>query len=248
MSPPSNEDGGDFYSGGNQRGGGVMSDVVLVVEDEESIRTIITLNLQVAGYAVEEAVDGYQALEKVKKVKPDLVLLDWMLPGLDGLDVLRRLKAESSTANVPVMMLTAKSEESDIVLGLEMGAADYITKPFSNKVLVARVRAMLRRGEAPEPEDTIRYAGLVLALGRRRAVLEDAELTLTAGEFDLLALLAARPGHVYTRAQIVARIKGEDYPVTDRAVDVQVVSLRKKLGVFGERLETVRGVGYRMRG
>lgn len=225
-----------------------MSDVVLVVEDEEAIRTMITLNLQVAGYAVEEAVDGYQALEKVKKVKPDLVLLDWMLPGLDGLDVLRRLKADPETTNVPVIMLTAKSEESDIVLGLEMGAADYVTKPFSNKVLVARVRAMLRRGDVPEPEDTIRYAGLVLALGRRRAVLEEAELVLTAGEFDLLALLAARPGHVYTRAQIVARIKGEDYPVTDRAVDVQVVSLRKKLGVFGERLETVRGVGYRMRG
>jgi two-component system phosphate regulon response regulator PhoB len=225
-----------------------MSDVVLVVEDEEAIRTMITLNLQVAGYAVEEAVDGYQALEKVKKVKPDLVLLDWMLPGLDGLDVLRRLKADTTTANLPVMMLTAKSEENDIVLGLEMGAADYITKPFSNKVLVARVRAMLRRGEAPEPEDTICYAGLTLMPGRRCAVLEGAELTLTAGEFDLLALLAARPGHVYTRAQIVARIKGEDYPVTDRAVDVQVVSLRKKLGVFGERLETVRGVGYRMRG
>lgn len=225
-----------------------MSDVVLVVEDEEAIRTIISLNLQVAGYAVEEAVDGYQALEKVKKVKPDLVLLDWMLPGLDGLDVLRRLKASPDTINVPVIMLTAKSEESDIVLGLEMGAADYITKPFSNKVLIARVRAMLRRGETPEPEEVIRYAGLTLIPGKRRAVLEDAELTLTAGEFDLLALLCARPGHVYTRAQIVARIKGEDYPVTDRAVDVQVVSLRKKLGVFGERLETVRGVGYRMRG
>ena len=225
-----------------------MVNVILVVEDEESIRTLITLNLQAAGYTVEEAKDGTQALEKIKSVKPDLVLLDWMLPGLDGLDVLRSLKADPAFATLPVIMLTAKSEEHDIVLGLEMGAADYITKPFSNKVLVARIRAILRRGDAAPPEENIRYAGLVLTPGQRRAELEGAELSLTAGEFDLLALLAARPGHVYTRAQIVARTKGDDYPVTDRAVDVQIVALRRKLGVFGERLETVRGVGYRMRG
>lgn len=225
-----------------------MANVILVVEDEESIRTLITLNLQAAGYMVEEAKDGTQALEKVKAVKPDLVLLDWMLPGLDGLDVLRRLKADPTFGAVPVIMLTAKSEEHDIVLGLEMGAVDYITKPFSNKVLIARIRAILRRGDAAPPEENIRYAGLVLTPGQRRAELDGAELSLTAGEFDVLALLAARPGHVYTRAQIVARTKGEDYPVTDRAVDVQIVALRRKLGVFGERLETVRGVGYRMRG
>ncbi|MBO7181335.1 MAG: response regulator transcription factor [Kiritimatiellae bacterium] len=225
-----------------------MANVILVVEDEESIRTLIALNLQAAGYTVEEAKDGTQALEKVKSVKPDLVLLDWMLPGLDGLDVLRSLKADPAFATLPVIMLTAKSEEHDIVLGLEMGATDYITKPFSNKVLIARIRAILRRGDAAPPEENIRYAGLVLTPGQRRAELDGAELSLTAGEFDLLALLAARPGHVYTRAQIVARTKGEDYPVTDRAVDVQVVALRRKLGVFGERLETVRGVGYRMRG
>ncbi len=225
-----------------------MANVILVVEDEESIRTLITLNLQAAGYTVEEAKDGTQALEKIKSVKPDLVLLDWMLPGLDGLDVLRSLKADPVFATLPVIMLTAKSEEHDIVLGLEMGAADYITKPFSNKVLIARIRAILRRGDAAPPEENIRYAGLVLTPGQRRAELEGAELSLTASEFDVLALLAARPGHVYTRAQIVARTKGDDYPVTDRAVDVQIVALRRKLGDFGERLETVRGVGYRMRG
>lgn len=225
-----------------------MANLILVVEDEESIRTLIALNLQAAGYTVEEAKDGTQALEKVKSVKPDLVLLDWMLPGLDGLDVLRSLKADPAFATLPVIMLTAKSEEHDIVLGLEMGATDYITKPFSNKVLIARIRAILRRGDAAPPEENIRYAGLVLTPGQRSAELDGAELSLTAGEFDLLALLAARPGHVYTRAQIVARTKGEDYPVTDRAVDVQIVALRRKLGVFGERLETVRGVGYRMRG
>lgn len=225
-----------------------MANVILVVEDEESIRTLITLNLQAAGYTVEEAKDGTQALEKVKAVKPDLVLLDWMLPGLDGLDVLRSLKADPAFATLPVIMLTAKSEEHDIVLGLEMGAVDYITKPFSNKVLIARIRSILRRGDAAPPEENIRYAGLVLTPGQRRAELDGAELSLTAGEFDVLALLAARPGHVYTRSQIVARTKGEDYPVTDRAVDVQIVALRRKLGIFGERLETVRGVGYRMRG
>lgn len=225
-----------------------MANVILVVEDEESIRTLITLNLQAAGYTVEEAKDGTQALEKIKSVKPDLVLLDWMLPGLDGLDVLRSLKSDPAFATLPVIMLTAKSEEYDIVLGLEMGATDYITKPFSNKVLIARIRAILRRGDAAPPEENIRYAGLVLTPGQRRAELDGAELSLTASEFDVLALLAARPGHVYTRSQIVARTKGEDYPVTDRAVDVQIVALRRKLGVFGERLETVRGVGYRMRG
>lgn len=225
-----------------------MANVILVVEDEESIRTLITLNLQAAGYMVEEAKDGTQALEKVKAVKPDLVLLDWMLPGLDGLDVLRSLKADPAFATLPVIMLTAKSEEHDIVLGLEMGAVDYITKPFSNKVLIARIRSILRRGDAAPPEENIRYAGLMLTPGQRRAELDGVELSLTAGEFDVLALLAARPGHVYTRAQIVARTKGDDYPVTDRAVDVQIVALRRKLGVFGERLETVRGVGYRMRG
>ncbi|MBQ9694124.1 MAG: response regulator transcription factor [Kiritimatiellae bacterium] len=227
--------------------GGTVSQLILVVEDEEAIRELIGINLQAAGCRVDFAVDGTQALEKVKTIHPDLILLDWMLPGLDGLDVLRRLKADSKLAVIPVMMLTAKSEESDIVLGLEMGAADYLTKPFSNKVLIARIRAILRR-EAPEPEEeNIRYVGLTLTPGQRRAVLDKKEIVLTTGEFDLLALLCARPGHVYTRAQIVARVRGEGYPVTDRAVDVQIVALRRKLGTFGERLETVRGVGYRMR-
>lgn len=224
-----------------------MGNLILVVEDEESIRELIALNLQAVGYTVETACDGMQALEKIKSVHPDLILLDWMLPGMDGIDVLRRLKADAKAASIPVIMLTAKSEESDIVLGLEMGAYDYITKPFSNKVLVARVRSILRRESAEPVEETIRYVGLILTPGQRRALLDGEELVLTAGEFDLLMLLCARPGHVYTRAQIVARIKGEGYPVTDRAVDVQIVALRRKLGVFGERLETVRGVGYRMR-
>ncbi len=225
-----------------------MANSILIVEDEAAIREILRINLVANGFAVIEAEDGLQALERAQTTHPDLILLDWMLPGLDGLDVLRRLKAHGELSQVPVIMLTAKSEESDVVLGLEMGAADYVTKPFSTKVLVARVRALLRRGGEPEPEETVRYATLTLTPGQRIAKLGTTELSLTCGEFDLLLLLASRPGHVYTRAQIVARTKGEDYPVTDRAVDVQVVNLRKKLGAFGDRLETVRGVGYRMRG
>lgn len=225
-----------------------MANMILIVEDEEAIRDLIRINLTAAGFSCEEAEDGLQALAKAKAARPDLILLDWMLPGLDGLGVLRKLKADPTLATVPVLMVTAKSEENDIVLGLEMGASDYVTKPFSNKVLIARIRALLRRGEEDPPEEIIRYASLSLIPGQRRAVLAGQDLTLTCGEFDLLALLSARPGHVYTRSQIVARTKGEDYPVTDRAVDVQVVNLRRKLGPFGERLETVRGVGYRMRG
>lgn len=224
-----------------------MSQMILIVEDEEAIRELIRINLVAAGYATAEAADGAQALERAKAIKPDLILLDWMLPGLDGTDVLRHLRADPALAAIPVLMLTAKSEESDVVLGLELGAADYVTKPFSNKVLVARIRALLRRGSEEPPEETIHYAGLVLTPGQRRATLEGKDLVLTCGEFDMLALLCARPGHVYTRSQIVSRTKGDDYPVTDRAVDVTIVSLRRKLGTFGERLETVRGVGYRMR-
>lgn len=225
-----------------------MANMILIVEDEEAIRDLIRINLSAAGFSCEEAEDGLQALAKAKAARPDLILLDWMLPGLDGLGVLRKLKADPALSTVPVLMVTAKSEENDVVLGLEMGASDYVTKPFSNKVLIARIRALLRRGEEDPPEEIIRYASLTLIPGQRRAVLAGEELSLTCGEFDLLALLSSRPGHVYTRSQIVARTKGEDYPVTDRAVDVQVVNLRRKLGPFGERLETVRGVGYRMRG
>lgn len=224
-----------------------MPSVILIVEDEPAIRELLRMTLTANGFSCDEAGDGIQALERITSAKPDLVLLDWMLPGLDGLGVLRRLKADPATAELPVILLTAKSEESDIVLGLEMGASDYITKPFSNKVLVARIRALLRRAGEETPDPRIRYGRLTLEPDQRRALIDDTELALTCGEFDLLALLCARPGHVYTRAQIVTRTKGSDYPVTDRAVDVQVVALRRKLGDLGEMLQTVRGVGYRMK-
>lgn len=224
--------------------------LILIVEDEEAIRTLIGMNLEAAGYAVAEAKDGFQALQRIRETRPDLILLDWMLPGLNGIDVLRKMQADANLSSIPVIMLTAKSEESDIVLGLEMGAIDYITKPFSNKVLVARVRAHLRRHDELDSDETliINYKGLTLDSNQRRAILNGVELTLTFSDFELLRLLCSSPGHVYTRQQIVVRTKGNDYPVTERAVDVQIVSLRKKLGVdFGINLETVRGVGYRMR-
>lgn len=224
-----------------------MAPVILIVEDEPAIRELLHMTLTANGFQTEEADDGIQALERISTVKPDLVLLDWMLPGLDGLGVLRRLKAAPETAELPVILITAKSEESDIVLGLEMGASDYITKPFSNKILVARIRALLRRQTEETTDPRIRYGRLTLEPNQRRAVLDGNEFSLTCGEFDLLALLCSRPGHVYTRAQIVARTKGSDYPVTDRAVDVQIVALRRKLGDLGEALQTVRGVGYRMK-
>ncbi|MDO5462195.1 MAG: response regulator [bacterium] len=224
--------------------------LILVVEDEEAIRTLIGMNLEVAGYAVAEAKDGFQALQRMRETRPDLILLDWMLPGLNGIDILRKMQVDSSLSSIPVIMLTAKSEESDIVLGLEMGAIDYITKPFSNKVLVARVRAHLRRQDEPDADETsiINYKGLTLDSNQWRAILNGVELSLTFSDFELLRLFCSSPGHVYTRQQIVVRTKGSDYPVTERAVDVQIVSLRKKLGAdFGVNLETVRGVGYRMR-
>ena len=224
-----------------------MGNLILVVEDEESIRELIGLNLQAAGYTVELVADGTQALTKVKAVRPDLILLDWMLPGLDGLDVLRHLKADPQMATIPVMMLTAKSEESDIVLGLELGACDYITKPFSNKVLVARVRAQLRSGIEQEQSDEIRYDSLVMNTLDHTAKLDGNALDLTFTEYGILRLLAKRPGRVFTRDQIVSKVKGDDYPVTDRAIDVQIVNLRRKLGTWGTHIETVRGVGYRMK-
>ncbi len=221
---------------------------ILVVEDEEAIRELIAMTLESQGFDVVQTGDGEAALQ-LATTRPELILLDWMLPGLSGLDVLQRLKQQEGLRDIPVILLTAKCEESDIVLGLEMGAADYVTKPFSNKVLVARIRTQLRK-EVPAAggeETGVLYDRLHLLPEARRAYLDGGELELTCGEFDLLYLLATHPGRVYTRGQIVALTKGDDYTVTDRAVDVQMVALRRKLGTWGETIETVRGVGYRLR-
>jgi two-component system alkaline phosphatase synthesis response regulator PhoP len=195
------------------------------------------------------ALSGEEALRLVRTEIPDLVVLDLMLPGIDGLEVTRRLKSDPNTKHLPIVMLTAKGEEADIVTGLELGADDYVTKPFSPRILVARVRAVLRRKvkEAPEETSVIRIHDLIIDPRRHEVLVNGEPVVLTFTEFGILNYMARRPGWVFTRFQIVDAVKGEDYPVTDRSVDVQIVGLRKKLGPAGNYIETVRGVGYRFK-
>jgi len=224
---------------------------ILVIEDEEDILALIHFNLIKAGFQVECAITGEEGFTKVREYKPDLVFLDLMLPGIDGLEVCRRLRQAPDTQETPIIMLTAKGEEDDIVQGLELGADDYITKPFSPQILQARARAVLRRrgkvDKQADSEQPIEIHDLYIHPGRNKVQVCGENIELTFSEFQLLNLLAARPGWVFTRTQIVDAIHGEGYAVTDRAVDVQIVGLRKKLGACGEYIETVRGIGYRFR-
>jgi two-component system alkaline phosphatase synthesis response regulator PhoP len=219
---------------------------VLVVDDEEDIRELVALNLGREGFKVIGADSGEQALKQARSGPPDLIVLDLMLPGMDGLEVCRRIKADPKTRQIPVVMLTAKSEEADIVTGLELGADDYITKPFSGRVLVARVRRILRRRiEQADQEGAITIHELTIDPTRHEVLVKNRPVDLTPTEFNILRTLATRPGRVFTRDQIGNAIHSDNYLVTDRAVDVQIVSLRKKLGACAKYLETVRGVGYR---
>jgi two-component system phosphate regulon response regulator PhoB len=221
---------------------------ILIVDDEEDIRELVALNLDREGYKVLTCETGEQALALARSKTPDLVVLDLMLPGIDGLEVCKRVKADPGLRHIPVVMLTAKGEESDIVAGLELGADDYITKPFSGKVLVARVRRLLRKmTEAADEKSLVKIHGLAIDPGRHEVTLDDKPVSLTLTEFNILHTLARRPGMVFTRYQIVDAIHGDDYLVTDRAVDVQIVALRRKLGSCGKLIETVRGVGYRFK-
>ena len=227
----------------------MANECILIVEDEEDVLELERYNLDKAGYAIHTAMTGEEGLDKARTIKPDLLLLDLMLPAIDGLEVCRRLKADAATRDIPVVMLTAKGEEADIVTGLEMGADDYITKPFSPRILLARVKAVLRRHQIPEPSETdvITVHGIEIHPGRHMVTIKGEKIELTSTEFSLLHLLARRPGWVFTRYQIVDAVHGSDYPVTDRSVDVQVVGLRKKLGPAGKYIETVRGVGYKLK-
>jgi len=222
---------------------------VLVVEDEEDIMEVIRFNLEKEGYEVNQALSGEKALQLIEKKLPTLVLLDLMLPGINGLDLCRILKQNDRTKGIPVIMLTAKSEDADIVAGLEMGAEDYITKPFSPRVLLARVRTVLRRRETGVKDDSsvIQVEGMQIHPGRHEVTMGENVVDLTPSEFRILHYLARRPGWVYSRDQIIDAIRGHGYVVTDRAIDVQVVGLRKKLGDYGKFIETVRGIGYRFR-
>ena len=227
----------------------MVSQNILIIEDEEDIRELVRYNLERKKFEVNEAESGEEGLKVAARNKPDLILLDLMLPGKDGMQVCRELKQSDETRDIPVVMMTAKGEESDIVAGLESGAEDYIVKPFSPKVLVARVKAVLRRKTAapPSDEDVLRIYDLCIHPGRHEVELNGKPLALTASEFGVLHFLAGRPGWVFTRYQIVDAVHGEDYPVTERSVDVQIVGLRKKLGKAGEYIETVRGIGYRFK-
>jgi len=222
---------------------------ILIVDDEEAIRDLIAFNLAKEGYQVALAGSGEEALRQVRAERPGLVVLDLMLPDIDGLEVCRRLKRDAATQDLPVLMLTAKGEEADIVTGLELGADDYVTKPFSPRVLLARIRAVLRRKSAESLEEAgmlhIRELAIDGARHEVRVAGEPVELSPT--EFRVLGVLARRPGWVLTRAQIAAAIHGEEWVVTDRSVDVQIVGLRRKLGPAAEYIETIRGVGYRLK-
>ena len=224
-------------------------ETILTVEDDEDILELLKYNLAKEGYRVTAVTSGEEGLQLARSTAPDLILLDLMLPGVDGLEVCRRLKLDAKTRRVPIIMLTAKGEEADIVTGLELGAEDYISKPFSTRVLLARVRAVLRRrSTAPPGEDALlKIRELIIDPGRHEVLLRGQAIDLTASEFRLLHLLARRPGWVLTRANIVEGLHGNDYPVTDRAVDVKIVALRKKLGAAADCIETVRGVGYRFK-
>jgi len=222
---------------------------ILVVDDEEDILELIRYNLGREGFQVTCAATGEDGLKAARNKLPDLVILDLMLPGVDGLEVCKQLKADPRTGNIPIVMLTAKSEEPDVVAGLELGADDYITKPFSPRVLVARVKSVLRRKKAQSDEETaiLKIHDLVIHPGRHEVIVRGKPVELTFTEFRILYTLAKRPGWVFSRYQIVDAVRGDDYPVTDRSVDVQIVSLRRKLGPSGKLIETVRGVGYKFR-
>lgn len=224
-------------------------DSILVVEDEDDIAELIRYNLEKEKYGVTVAASGEKGVDAARKNKPDLVLLDLMLPGMNGLEVCRALKSDRTTRDIPIVMVTARGEESDIVTGLELGAEDYVTKPFGTKVLLARVRAVLRRRQARPPgeDEPISIHDIEIHPGRHEVRAGGEEVVLTNTEFRILHFLARRPGWVFTRYQIVDGIRGENYPVTERAVDVQIVALRRKLGGFGGLIETVRGVGYRFK-
>lgn len=220
---------------------------IIVVDDEEDILELIEYNLTKERLQVECVTTGEATLESVRTKQPDLLILDLMLPGIDGLEVCKTLKNDPLTSHIPIIMLTAKGEDADIVTGLELGADDYITKPFSPRVLTARIKAVLRRGKktVDEQQMIITKGALVINIASHEVLVNGKHVELTPTEFDILLYMIRRPGWVFTRNQIINAVKGDDYPVTERSVDVQIVGLRKKLGSEGARIQTVRGVGYR---
>jgi two-component system phosphate regulon response regulator PhoB len=226
-------------------------ETILIVDDEEDIIELIKYNLKTEGYVILTAGTGEQAIKTAGKSLPDLIVLDLMLPGIDGLEVTRHLKKNDRTADIPIVMVTAKGEESDVVTGLELGANDYISKPFSPRELTARIRAILRRrrktGENAASSGIRQVGDMVIDRARHAVTIQGEPLDLTLSEFELLSFLADKKGWVFTRGQIMDAIHGENYAVTERSIDVIIVGLRKKLKTHAACIETVRGVGYRFK-
>ncbi len=222
---------------------------ILVVEDDEDIQQLLTYNLIRKNYQVSCAVHGKQALDMVKEKKIDLILLDLMLPGFDGFEICKAVRKDPASREIPIIMVTAKGEEADIVRGLECGADDYITKPFSPNVLLARVNTILRRRNEARREsgrkNQLQIYEITIDQEKHGVLVEGQPITLTVSEFNLLLFLASRPGRVYTRQQIIDEIRGYDHFITSRAIDVHIFGLRKKLGNAGRYIETIRGIGYR---
>lgn len=227
----------------------MSGETILVVDDEADIRELVRYNLTKEGYAIHTVATGEDALDAAERLSPAAIILDLMLPGIDGLEVCKRLKRQDTTKNIPVIMLTARTEDADMVAGLEIGADDYVTKPFSPKVLVARIRAALRSREANAIPSSGRLSahGVTVDISRHEVRCGAEEVPLSATEFSILAFLMSNPGWVFSRARIIDAVHGKDYPVTERSVDVQILGLRKKMGDCAGLVETVRGVGYRFR-
>ena len=220
---------------------------ILIIEDEPDISELIEYNLSQSGYSILVSNNGEKGIENARKHLPDLILLDLMLPGIHGIDVCRILKNDKDTSSVSIIMLTALGQEEDIIKGLETGADDYVTKPFSFPVLEARIQSVLRRVKKEDIEnENISIFGIVISSRKREVVINGKQIEgLTFTEFQILHLLASHPGWVFTRYQIIDKIRGDNYPVTDRSVDFQIVGLRKKMGKKGKLINTIRGVGYR---
>ena len=219
---------------------------VLIVEDDRSLAEVLAYNLKQAGYEVLVARDGQDGLVKAQLKLPDLVILDLMLPVIDGLEVCRRLRADPATQDILIMMLTAKTEESDQVVGLSLGADDYVTKPFSVKVLLERIKALKRRrGVSPDERDVISIHGITIDRRAHKARAGDEPLDLTLSEFRLLEALSRQPGRAFSRDELISAALGDEAMVLERTIDVHIRSLRQKLGPYADRIESVRGVGYR---
>jgi two-component system phosphate regulon response regulator PhoB len=223
-----------------------MADRILVVDDEPDLLELVRFHLSQAGFEVDTARDGRQCLEAVRRRRPSLLVLDWMLPDLPGTDVCRQIRSDARLRDLPILMLTAKAEEVDRVVGFELGADDYVTKPFSPRELTLRVSAILRRASGePTPSEVLERGSITLDRERHRCLVRGEEVVLTAKEFRLLEALMSRPGRVLSRQRMLDEVWGSDITVTERTIDTHLKRLREKLGVAGDEIETVRGVGYR---